>query len=135
MPRVIDGAEQTACEPGDCIAALEASGFDPGDEASLLHAAGWLRRLGLNRAFLAEHLLDELKARHGEDDAAGSYGPQVVLLSPIRGDFFLRANIWPSRDEHMFRASGGGTFVYELPHDHKFDFLTYGYFGPGSWSE
>ena len=135
MPRVIDGAEQTACEPGDCIAALEASGFDPGDEASLLHAAGWLRRLGLNRAFLAEHLLDELKARHGEDDAAGSYGPQVVLLSPIRGDFFLRANIWPSRDEHMFRASGGGTFVYELPHDHNFDFLTYGYFGPGDWSD
>ena len=135
MPRVIDGAEQTACEPGDCIAALEASGFDPGDEASLLHAAGWLRRLGLNRAFLAEHLLDELKARHGEDDAAGSYGPQVVLLSPIRGDFFLRANIWPSRDEHMFRASGGGTFVYELPHDHNFDFLTYGYFGPGYWSD
>ena len=47
------------------------------------------------------------------------------MLSPLGGEFFLRANIWPSRDEHMFRASGGGTFVYELPHDHNFDFLTW----------
>ena len=135
MPRVIDGAEQTACEPGDCIAALEASGFDPGDESSLLHAAGWLRRLGMNRDFLAERLLTELKARHRQDDAASAYGPQVVMLSPLGGDFFLRANIWPSPDEHMFRASGGGTFVYQLPHDHNFDFLTVGHFGPGYWSD
>lgn len=47
----------------------------------------------------------------------------------------MRANIWPSRDEHLFRASRGGTFVYELPHDHNFDFLTLGYFGPGYWSD
>jgi hypothetical protein len=135
MPRVIECHEQTACEPGDCVAALEASGFDPGEEESLLHAAGWLRRLGNNREFLAARLLAELAARHKQDDTASSYGPQVVMLSRIGGDFFLRANIWPSRDEHMFRASGGGTFVYELPHDHNFDFLTVGYFGPGYWSD
>ena len=35
----------------------------------------------------------------------------------------------------MYRASGGGSFVYELPHDHNFDFLTVGYFGPGYWSD
>ena len=57
------------------------------------------------------------------------------MLSPLGGEFFLRANIWPSRDEHMFRASGGGAFVYGLPHDHNFDFLTLGYFGPGYWSD
>ena len=140
MPRVIDpelveGADEPACELGDCIAALEQRGFDPADEDSLLHAAGWLRRLGMNRDFLAERLLAELKARHRQDDAASAYGPQVVMLSPLGGDFFLRANIWPSRDEHMFRASGGGSFVYELPHDHNFDFLTLGYFGPGYWSD
>jgi hypothetical protein len=141
MPRVIDpelaeGQDETACSLGDCIAALQVSGFDPADEDSLLHGAGWLRRLGNNRDFLAERLLAELANRHkDDDDPASTYGPQVVMLSPIRADFFLRANVWPSREEHMFRASGGGSFVYELPHDHNFDFLTVGYFGPGYWSD
>ncbi len=137
MPRVIASTgEAAACTPEECAAGIADAGFDPRDEGSLLHAAQWLRRLGNNRDFLAERLLDELRARHREaDEAAGGYGPQVVMLSPLAGDFFLRANIWPSPDEHMFRASGGGSFVFELPHDHNFDFLTYGYFGPGYWSD
>jgi len=136
MPRVIELAgEAEPCAPGECIAALHEAGFEPREEESLLHAAHWLRRLGHNRDFLAETMLAELKGRHREDGAAGSYGPQVIMLSPLGGEFFLRANIWPSRDEHMFRASGGDAFAYELPHDHDFDFLTYGYFGPGYWSD
>jgi hypothetical protein len=135
MPRVIDLEGSAPCGLGECIAALDASGFDPRDEQSLLHAARWLRRLGNNRDFLAEIMLAELRARHREDDNASAYGPQVIMLSPLGGECFLRANVWPSADEHMFRASGGGTFVYELPHDHNFDFLTVGYFGPGYWSD
>jgi len=135
MPRLIELDDARSCEPAECIAALQASGFEPGDEASLLHAAGWLRRLGNNRAFLADMMLAELDKRHRRDEGTGAYGPQVIMLSPLGGEFFLRANIWPSRDEHLFRASGGGTFVYELPHDHNFDFLTVGYFGPGYWSD
>ena len=140
MPRVIDserveGVDAAACTVEECAAALTDSGFDPGDEQSLLHAAGWLRRLGNNRDFLAERLLAELKARHRHDDARSSYGPQVVMLSSPGGEFFLRANVWPSQGEHMFRASGAGSFVYELAHDHNFDFLTVGYFGPGYWSD
>lgn len=64
-----------------------------------------------------------------------AYGPQVVMLAPPNGQFFIRANLWPSPDEHMVRASGGASFVYGLPHDHNFDFLTLGYFGPGYWSD
>lgn len=135
MPRLIGLRDDTACSLGDCIAALDASGFDPREEQSLLHAARWLRRLGNNRDFLAETMIAELKRRHRDEDAANTYGPQVIMLSPLGGEFFLRANIWPSRDEPVFRASGGGTFVYELPHDHNFDFLTVGYFGPGYWSD
>lgn len=140
MPRVIgpelgEQGDAAACELGDCIAALEASGFDPLEEDSLLHAASWLCRLGANRDFLAELLLAELKDRHREDDPATAYGPQVIMLSQLGGEFFLRANLWPSPDEHLFRASGAGTFVYGLPHDHNFDFLTFGYFGPGYWSD
>lgn len=140
MPRVIDpalieGVGDAPCCLAECLAALHESGFDPDDEASLLHAAGWLRRLGKNRDFLAEMLLGELKRRHRQEEGASIYGPQVVMLSPPGGEFFLRANIWPSPDEHAFRASGGGAFVYELPHDHNFDFLTVGYFGPGYRSD
>jgi hypothetical protein len=136
VPRLIELAcEAEPCAPGDVIAALRETGFEPREEESLLHAAKWLRRLGSNPDFLAETMLDELKARHRDDAAANSYGPQVVMLSPIGAEFFLRANIWPSRDEHLYRASGGGAFAYELPHDHDFDFLTYGYFGPGYWSD
>lgn len=135
MPRVIALEDQACCTLDECIAAIADSGFDPLDEASLLHAAGWLRRLGNDRDFLAEIMLAELAARHRDDDTASAYGPQVIMLSNLGGDFFLRANIWPSADEHMFRASGGDSFVYELPHDHNFDFLTLGYFGPGYWSD
>jgi hypothetical protein len=135
MPRVIEHVDETACNVPECFAALNTSGFNPQDEGSLHHAAGWLRRLGNNRDFLAEILVAELERRHRKDDGRSVYGPQVVMLSPLGGEFFLRANIWPSKDEHAFRASGGGAFVYELPHDHNFDFLTVGYFGPGYWSD
>jgi len=135
MPCVIEGTAVPPCALGDCIAALEARGFDPRDDESLLHGAHWLRRLGANRDFLADLLLAELARRHREDDTAAGYGPQVVMLSAAGGEVFLRANIWPSRDEHMVRASGSGLFVYGLPHDHNFDFLTFGYFGPGYWSD
>ena len=60
MPRVIDLASESdppGCSLGACIAALDASGFDPRDEGSVLHAAHWLSRLGHNRDFLAERLL------------------------------------------------------------------------------
>jgi hypothetical protein len=135
MPRVIGPPGAPACSLGECIAALEASGFDPLDEGSLLHAAHWLGRLGANRDFLAELLLAELEHRHRESDVATAYGAQVIMLSALGGEFFLRANIWPSPDEHLFRASGAGAFAYGLPHDHNFDFLTLGYFGPGYWSD
>lgn len=143
MPRVIAADELPSAlapaaapaELGECCAALEQAGFDPRDEGSLLHAASWLGRLGANRAFLADLLLEELRARHREGDPATVYGPQVVMLSSLERDFFLRANIWPSPTEHLFRASGGAAFVYELPHDHNFDFLTCGYFGPGYVSD
>ncbi|MGH6787386.1 MAG: transposase [Novosphingobium sp.] len=136
MPRVIELADAAAIGLAECEDALAASGFDPGDEDSLLHAAGQLRRLGNDRGFLGDVLLEILAARHREDEMQSSYGPQALVLTPPgRHDFFLRANLWPSPDEHMMRASGGAPFVYGLPHDHNFHFLTLGYFGPGYWSD
>ena len=135
MPRVIDLNDDRTASLAECVDALAASGFDPGDEESLLHAAGWLRRLGNDPDFLGDVLIDELARRHRDDVLDNSYGPQVVMLAPPRGQFFIRANIWPSEQDYMVRASGGSSFVLGLPHDHNFNFLTLGYFGPGYWSD
>jgi len=134
MPCLIDVADDAACLLGDCAAALDAVPFDPADPASLDHAALWLRRLGNNKDFLGDVLVESLRQRHREEPAQG-YGPQVIMLTAPGSSSFLRAAIWPGRDEGMLGASGGESFVYGLPHDHNFSFLTHGYFGPGYWSE
>ncbi len=135
MPRVIAIDDPVIGSLAECAEALRTHGFQPYDEESLHHAAVQLRRLGNDRDFLGDMLVDELKRQQREDGGENSYGPQVIMLKPAgKGDFFIRANIWPSEDEHAMRASGGGAFVYSLPHDHNFNFLTVGYFGPGYWS-
>ena len=135
MPRVIPApaGPVPSCGVEEAVEAISGQGFDPRDAGSVDAAAAWLRRLGANRDFLAAHIVAELTAaRDGEPSA---YGAQVIMLSRPAGNFFLRANIWPSRAEHAYRASGGTSFAYDMPHDHNFDFLTLGYFGPGYESD
>ncbi|MCB2058110.1 MAG: transposase [Novosphingobium sp.] len=135
MPRVIDCKDTARASLAETADALRGSGFDPRDEESLEHAALWLRRLGNDESFLGDMLIESLAQRHREDVLENSYGPQVMMLVPPCGQFFIRANIWPSLGEHMVRASGGPSFALGLPHDHNFSFLTLGYFGPGYWSD
>jgi hypothetical protein len=136
MPRIIEVADTQSCGLAESIDALAVTGFHPEDEDNLAHAALCLRRLGNDRSFLGDLFVAELAAHHREDSGENAYGPQAFMLSPPGvSNFFLRANIWPSQDEHMLRASGGASFVYDLPHDHNFHFLTLGYFGPGYWSD
>ena len=80
-------------------------------------------------------MIEQLKAAPRDDGDSGGCGPQAIVLSPLRGTAFLRANIWPAESEPCFIASGAKTFVYGIPHDHNFDFLTVGYFGPGYRSD
>lgn len=135
MPRVMVINDATIGSLAECSDALTTRGFNPHDEDSLHHAGMQLRRLSNDRNFLGDILIDELKRQQRDDTGENSYGPQVVMLKPSgKGNYFIRANIWPSEDEHAMRASGGGAFVYAQPHDHNFDFLTVGYFGPGYWS-
>ncbi len=135
MPRVIACEDSARASPAEAADAIAAAGFDPHDEVSLANAALWLRRLGNDREFLGDILIAQLAARHREDDGAEGYGPQVIMLSPPRGDSFIRANIWPAADDYAVRASGGSAFALGMPHDHNFSFLTLGYFGPGYWSD
>lgn len=135
MPRVIDIEDSASCSLEECIAGLDALGFDPGDEGRLTEGARWLRRLGNNQHFLGDMLVRELED-HGQSELVDSaYSPQSLMLSGFRPGYFLRANIWPAKSDPVYRASGAGTFAYGLAHDHNFDFLTLGYHGPGYESD
>lgn len=135
MPRVIEPEDAGSCSLAECADALFAHGFDPMDEESLHHGAGWLRKLGNNATFLGDILVQNLTQRHREEAQGQSYGPQSLVLSDHRGDCFLRANIWPGAEDRVLLASGRSPFLYDMPHDHNFHFLTLGYFGPGYWSD
>ena len=135
MPRIIDLADDRVAALDEAADGITAQAFDPGDEDSLANAALWLRRLGNNQTFLGDLLIEQLAQRHREDLTGNSYSPQVVMLVPPGGSYFIRANIWPAADDHMVRASGEAAFAIGMPHDHNFSFLTHGYFGPGYWSD
>ncbi len=135
MPRLIDPGRGGAIGLDDLIEALETTPFDVRDEDSFAGLGPLLARLGRNRDFLADLAIAELKTRCEAQSASSGYGPQVFLLRPPNGRYVLRANFWPARDEPVTRASGTAAFFYDLPHDHNFSFLTYGYFGPGYWSD
>ncbi|MFU7527914.1 transposase [Qipengyuania sp. ASV99] len=134
MPKIIDIASNESCSLPEAIEALAALDLDPRNDASTLAAAHWLRRLTNNRTFLADLLLERLAGRTTHEIDSG-YGPQALLLSPLRGSMFLRANIWPAEHDLCFRNSGAKSFVYGVPHDHNFSFLTSGYLGPGYSSD
>lgn len=135
MPRLIDCADSGVADVAETVAMLGGEGFDPADECSLATAALALRRLGNNRAFLGDMLVEGLRERHREIGETSAYGAQAIMLARLPGGHFIRANIWPSENDACFQASGARSFVYGLPHDHNFSFLTVGYFGPGYESD
>lgn len=135
MPRLIEGEDLASCSLEEAVHAIDAAGFEPREEDSLMHAARWLRRLGNNATFLGDRIVTQLAAGPARQEAESAYGPQAIVLSGMRNGFFLRANVWPSERDHAVRTSGARSFVYGIPHDHNFDFLTIGYFGPGYRSD
>lgn len=135
MSRIIPSDETAAHGLDDCLAMLDTTAFDPEDEDSIANGAIALKRLANNRDFLGDLLIEQLKVGHKDGGIESAYGPQSIVLSRMRGRSFLRANIWPSAQESCFRASGAEAFVYGVPHDHNFSFLTAGYFGPGYGSD
>ena len=134
MPLLIDPGEGGAITLDELVEALDATDFDVRDQASFAALGPLLARLGRNRDFLADLAIAELKQRCA-GQRANAYGAQVMLLRPPNGRYVLRANFWPARGDAVLDLSGPAPFFYDLPHDHNFPFLTYGYFGPGYWSD
>jgi hypothetical protein len=135
MPRLIDPGTGGAIGLDELVEALEASPCDVRDEDAFAALGPLLARLGRNREFLADLAIAELKARCETQSGGNGYGAQVFLLRPPGGRYLLRANFWPTQEDPVTRASGPAAFSYDMPHDHNFPFLTYGYFGPGYWSD
>lgn len=136
MPRLIDVPEDTSIiDLDDLIDWCETAAFDPTCEEGLATAAPMLRALSRNRNFLADLALAELKTRCADQCRTNPYSAQVVLLHPPTDRYVLRAAFWPAAQDHVVRMSGEAAFLYHVPHDHGFDFLTVGYLGPGYESD
>jgi hypothetical protein len=135
MPRVIAAGAGDAIGVDHLADALDAARFDARDEDSLAELGPLLARLGRNPRFLGDLVIAELERRCAGQAAENVYGAQVFMLKPPNGRYLLRANFWPARSDAVVRASGTTPFFYDLPHDHNFPFLAYGYEGPGYWSD
>jgi hypothetical protein len=134
MPLLIDTKASDPIELGDLVETLATGGFDPDDEGSIAAFGPALRRLGGNRHFLGDLVIEELKRSCAGQLERNRYTAQVILLAAGPG-FAIRANFWPAEDDSVVVNSGTGPFFYGLPHDHNFSFLTVGYVGPGYWSD
>jgi len=139
MARIMTLRDPTSVSLAELVDALSSWGFDPRDEVSLSHAANWLQRLGNDRNFLGDLLVDLISGLAPVPDGADALegvGPQsIMLVTPGQGSFFLNARIWPSEQDALYRAGGPEALGYGLAHDHTADILALGYFGPGYRSD
>jgi hypothetical protein len=134
MPRLIDAGTADPIELGDLVETLATGGFDPEDEESIAAFGPALAKLGNNRRFLGDLVVEELKRGCAGQVARNQYTAQVILLHAAPG-FAIRANFWPATADSVVVNSGTDPFFYGVPHDHNFSFLTVGYLGPGYWSD
>jgi hypothetical protein len=134
MPRLIDSDTAETIEVADLVETLETGRFDPDDEDSVAAFGPALNKLGNNRRFLADLVVEELKQGCAGQIERNHYSAQVILLHATPR-YAIRANFWPAADDSVVVNSGTEPFFYGLPHDHNFTFLTVGYLGPGYWSD
>ncbi|MCI5045305.1 MAG: hypothetical protein MRY72_11465 [Aquisalinus sp.] len=137
MPLHIDTDETDVFSLEDLIDWLKVNQIDTSSTEAMVKAAPALKKLANNREFLASLAVSELKDAYSHDRHIYHYSAQVMLLhlpEKQQDNFYLRANFWPSVKDQPVIAAGPGPFFYNRPHDHNFNFLTVGYFGPGYWS-
>lgn len=111
------------------------------DEDVLGSLAPKFIQLANNRTFLGDILLSYLRTIAGDDGEAkgilfAPYTSHVVLLVLDKTrQFMIRAVIWPSANDYVYKINSDKEFSYNYPHDHNVSFLTVGYFGPGYVSD
>ncbi|MDB5977323.1 MAG: hypothetical protein JWR07_4083 [Nevskia sp.] len=103
------------------------SGVDLTDTDSIASAAPMLRSLANDHTLVVDHLNRLVKERFRKQAVPSA---QVVVLAAAPG-FYVRANIWPSNADVAAGRVYQDQFAYNVAHDHNYNFLTVGYYGPG----
>lgn len=135
MPRIIAAETEEKWELAALVEHLEADKVDPRDEEQFATFGPALKKLANDRRFLADLMIQELKDRCDDQVRDNQYSAQVVMLHVSPNGYLIRANFWPALKDSVIRHSGTDPFLYGVPHDHNFSFLTVGYLGSGYWSD
>ncbi len=105
---------------------IETQKYDFSRQEDIIDSSPYLKQLNNNKNLLIERITSELQDLQAFQKS-NLYGPKVfILLSHPK--FFLRAVVWEPISQ-LERSIKG--FNYDICHDHNFDILTAGYFGPG----
>lgn len=112
------------------------SNLDPRDANSIEECGKYLHALSLNKGLFDEIISDAIKTNastRGFQESFNGYREMTFLLGKCpQSKFFVRANVW----KPPVAVAGdldlqNDIYSYNLAHDHNFDFITAGYFGPG----
>ena len=120
------------CDYQDCISLEEYIDFchstpNLADPEVTTNTAGVLRKLANNTSFLADFLAKQLKQIESYNLKTDFTPPSFYLYQCP--EFSVRAVLWQPCDE-----AGNDEAIargYGVAHNHHFNFLTCGYFGPG----
>ncbi|WGL58643.1 hypothetical protein QEJ31_08855 [Pigmentibacter sp. JX0631] len=105
---------------------LDSTNISYSNREDLNSCALKLTELYNNRNFLADILIEELK-NHNNIQSSNNYTSQVIIIESNK-KYTIRANIWLPYANNLEEKK---LYAYDNYHDHNFDLLTLGYFGPG----
>lgn len=136
MAITINCACAESIEPEEYIEWVDRN-IDANDPSSIQESAPKLLALANNKHLLIDTIRAPLQRMASGLQLDNPYTDATFMLSHVLGStykqrFAVRANIWTApklRGNSMDYETK--LYAYENAHDHNFDFLTVGYFGPG----
>jgi hypothetical protein len=136
MPDLLPRLALPPMDLDEALARLSETGLNPHCHQNTERAATILAGLCANRDLLTPALTAALQTHTSKSAPQQRYTGQTIELGGNAAcGFMLRANIWPSADDPLMNRPGAEGFQYGFAHDHNFDFLTIGYYGPGYRSD
>lgn len=105
--------------------------IDLRDMDSVATAAPMLRGLANDHELVVSRLNQQVKDNFRSQVIPSA---QALFLGDGR-EFYVRANIWPSNADIASGRVYQDQFSYHLAHDHNYNFMTVGYYGPGYVTE
>jgi hypothetical protein len=100
------------------------------DFESVLASGRNLRRLSMNKE-LVPNIINEAILGILNKSRRTTYTPQSFIIAKT-SQGYVRGNIWPKVSiSEKIRSREAEVYSYLVAHDHSFDFVTCGYFGPG----